>query len=1015
MLILLGSQGFAANKWYVNDGFTAGDVYCSAIGNNANPGTAAAPFLTVTHVISNKVLAAGDTVFIDAGTYSDNLMMNTNADGGSALSQLVFKGAGSSLSKFVYTGGANAVYFGNSGAGNSYTSFIDLYFETTANVSTIYVEQGSNSNIVFNSCSFKSNVTGGAMVLKGCNNSQVRSCSFNTIYDGIDVYSCSNSVFDGNTFVHNGAYVPGGNHLAIIITGTALFGGPAIADNNVISSNKISGFNYGFNIQQEGVGNTWVNNYVWDCEIGMFCWNGGAGTHENNTFKYNSIVSDKSCIEGACLNWDISNNILYTKSALNTNYCINIANAGNDPSTLNYNIYYSPNGAQTGFTATTGLSYNTLANWQAATGKDASSYENDPGFTSLVNLDLAAGAFAIDKGQNDLTVTDDVRRNPAIVRVAPKDIGAFEYFSPCVAADTALAATIPNICNSVASFDLDTYIGTSKPGSWTIQGGPGGYLASIAGDGHTFTVNNTAAGTYTVRHTLAAPTVGCPSYSERTFVVYAASVGGSVTADATVCSGSNGATLNLSGHTGSVVKWQYSTDGGGLWNDIVNATTAQPYSNIVTTTQYRAVVQSGTCAAANSTAAIITVDPVSVGGAVTADATVCAGTNGATLNLAGHTGSVVKWQYSTDGGGLWNDIVNATTSQAYSNIVTTTQYRAVVQSGVCPAANSSAATVTIDPITVSINDKSVCEGSSTFFDAGAGYTTYSWSGLGTGNAQTTAATIAGVYTITVTDGFNCSATDNATLTVNAFPMPDLGEDTSMCEGQNIVLDPHTNNTLNYAWSNTASTPTISVNSAGQYIVSVSDNIGCSGKDTVFVQVHDLPFVSLGNDLTICDNNYDKVTLHASYSGTKQLLWSTAATNVDSIIVPEAGSYWVQVTDSNQCSTSDNIELTVFCEDYELEWPNVITPNGDGFNDIFKPKGVDDNNFQKVIANVRIISFGVYDRWGRFMFYSEENVLPNWDGKFNGSPAASGTYFYVIRYKNSAGKEYEVSGYLTLME
>lgn len=113
--------------------------------------------------------------------------------------------------------------------------------------------------------------------------------------------------------------------------------------------------------------------------------------------------------------------------------------------------------------------------------------------------------------------------------------------------------------------------------------------------------------------------------------------------------------------------------------------------------------------------------------------------------------------------------------------------------------------------------------------------------------------------------------------------------------------------------------------------------------------------------------------------------------------------------------TDNIEITVFCEDYILDWPDVITPNGDGINDIFKPRGVDDSNFPKVVANVRIISFAVYDRWGRFMFYSEENVLPNWDGKFNGSPAASGTYYFVIKYQNSAGKSHEIASFMTLME
>ncbi len=503
--------------------------------------------------------------------------------------------------------------------------------------------------------------------------------------------------------------------------------------------------------------------------------------------------------------------------------------------------------------------------------------------------------------------------------------------------------------------------------------------------------------------------------SAATITVDPVSVGGVVTADATVCSGANSGTVSLAGNTGLVTGWESSIDNFVSTTPIVNTTSSQTYTNIVATTKYRAIVKSGTCASDNSSAATITINPVSVGGTVTADATVCSGANSGTLTLAGNTGSITGWESSTDNFTTSTPIVNLTASQAYNNITLTTKYRAIVKSGICPSTNSSAATLTIDPISVTVNDKAVCDGSSTTFDAGAGFTTYTWTGLGTGGLRTTPAATQGTYTITVTNGLGCTATDNAFLTVNTFPSPKLGVDTFMCQGQAVTLDPGTNILLNYLWSNAAQTATISVNTTGQYIVTVSDNIGCSRNDTIFVQVHALPSVDLGNDVTICNNDYDKVTLTAQYSGTKQLLWSTGQADLTSIVITAPESYWVQVTDSNQCSISDSIAVTIHCDDFILDWPDVITPNGDGINDVFKPKGVDDSNFPKVVANVRIISFGVYDRWGRFMFYSEENVLPNWDGKFNGLPAASGTYYFVIRYQNSAGKNYEIASFLTLME
>ncbi|MCX6183066.1 MAG: hypothetical protein NT150_14200 [Bacteroidetes bacterium] len=191
------------------------------------------------------------------------------------------------------------------------------------------------------------------------------------------------------------------------------------------------------------------------------------------------------------------------------------------------------------------------------------------------------------------------------------------------------------------------------------------------------------------------------------------SVGGTVSSSATVCSGSNTGTLTLSGHNGSIVKWQSSTDNWGTSTDIANVTTSLTYTNIVATTKYRAVVKDGACAAVNSAEVTITVDPATVAGAVTTDATVCSGLNGATLTLAGNTGTVQKWQSSTDGGTTWSDIVNATTSQVYSNIVTTTRYRAVVKSGTCSSANSTAAIITVDPVSVGgtvTSNATVCSG-----------------------------------------------------------------------------------------------------------------------------------------------------------------------------------------------------------------------------------------------------------------------------------------------------------------
>jgi hypothetical protein len=191
----------------------------------------------------------------------------------------------------------------------------------------------------------------------------------------------------------------------------------------------------------------------------------------------------------------------------------------------------------------------------------------------------------------------------------------------------------------------------------------------------------------------------CPAAnsSSTNFTIDPASVGGSIAGSATVCTGTNSTTLTLSGYTGSITKWQSSTDGGTTWNDISNTTTSYTASNLTQTTQYRAVITSGACSAANSTSATVTVNVASVGGSIAGASAVCTGTNSTTLTLSGHTGSVTKWQSSTDGS-TWSDIANTTTTLTATNLTVTTQYRAVVTSGVCSSANSASGTVTVNAL-----------------------------------------------------------------------------------------------------------------------------------------------------------------------------------------------------------------------------------------------------------------------------------------------------------------------------
>jgi len=126
-----------------------------------------------------------------------------------------------------------------------------------------------------------------------------------------------------------------------------------------------------------------------------------------------------------------------------------------------------------------------------------------------------------------------------------------------------------------------------------------------------------------------------------------------------------------------------------------NTTNTYTSAVLTQTTQFRAVVQSGSCAPANSTTTTVTVDQGSVGGSVSGGTTICSGSTSGLLTLSGQTGAVLRWQaryHHSAHGQIFSNTTNTYTSAVLTQ---TTQFRAVVQSGSCAPANSTTTTVTI--------------------------------------------------------------------------------------------------------------------------------------------------------------------------------------------------------------------------------------------------------------------------------------------------------------------------------
>lgn len=153
-----------------------------------------------------------------------------------------------------------------------------------------------------------------------------------------------------------------------------------------------------------------------------------------------------------------------------------------------------------------------------------------------------------------------------------------------------------------------------------------------------------------------------------------------------------------------------------------------PGPSTITVTSLSSGVCNTNIAASNSV--VITVSSPSVGGTVTGGTTICAGATSAALSLTGQTGTVQKWQYSVNPFSTWNDITNTTNTYTSGSLTETTQFRAVVQNGVCTAANSAAATVTVNPLPsptfTAQPAASVCVSTDVTYTTQSGQSDYIW-------------------------------------------------------------------------------------------------------------------------------------------------------------------------------------------------------------------------------------------------------------------------------------------------
>ncbi|WP_261512461.1 DUF7948 domain-containing protein [Chryseobacterium paludis] len=232
-----------------------------------------------------------------------------------------------------------------------------------------------------------------------------------------------------------------------------------------------------------------------------------------------------------------------------------------------------------------------------------------------------------------------------------------------------------------------------------------------------------------------------------------------------------------------------------------------------------------------------------------------------------------------------------------------------------------------------------------------------------------------VIHVKVSTADGCFTVVRLSLTLNPKPKINFPDQLDFCQGKTITLDAGAGFT-SYLWNTGATTQTIVVSTPGNYSVKVTNSFGCENIASTQVSYSILAEIV---SVTITNNS---ATILLSATGNYEysldnINWqdSNVFTNLS------MGEYIVYVRTKSGCIIGQK-NFSIF------NIPNMITPNGDGFNDKWRIKGLE---------NYTGTEIGVYDRKGIPVFKDIINKKPfEWDGKYNSTPLSTGNYWYLIK-------------------
>ncbi|MGB3154408.1 MAG: PKD domain-containing protein [Chitinophagaceae bacterium] len=259
------------------------------------------------------------------------------------------------------------------------------------------------------------------------------------------------------------------------------------------------------------------------------------------------------------------------------------------------------------------------------------------------------------------------------------------------------------------------------------------------------------------------------------------------------------------------------------------------------------------------------------------------------------------------------------------------------------------------------------------------------------------------------------------------PLIDIGSDSIVCINSSLLhagvfLQPDTS-IVTWSWDFPNGNTSLQQNPAAQTYSVVgsftvraiaTNSSGCKDTTTQSLLVNPLPVITIPGQMTIQAGF--PVTIPATYTpNTVNWIWAPATgLSCTNCPTPDAGPkfntfYQVYFTDVNGCSNIGSIEVIVICKNANLFIPNTFTPNGDGSNDVFYPRG-------KGLDRVKMLR--IFNRWGEVVFEKKDfpvnNAASGWDGTYKGKKAQADVYVYQAEVFCDNGDIIRLNGNIALI-